>query len=153
MYINVHLQPNEPMERRLVVRHCDRCARTTPERMFKIIHSSPYASHGTATSHLVKYWCLITCPSLWKHHVCMHIYSRNGAVRVILSCTDHMFLVFEHTHSSDTATGNAATRSTFIFADTDTWFITTEQFTSRWPYISITTLSLYPPDIMSLVAL
>ena len=25
----------------------------------------------------------------------MHIYSRNGAVPVMLSCTDHMFLVFE----------------------------------------------------------
>ena len=25
----------------------------------------------------------------------MHIYSRNGAVPVILSCTGHMFLVFE----------------------------------------------------------
>ena len=44
----------------------------------------------------------------------MHIYSRNGEVPVILSCTDHMFLdlvfVFEHTHSSDTATRYAATR-------------------------------------------
>ncbi|KAK2188035.1 hypothetical protein NP493_146g02010 [Ridgeia piscesae] len=28
---------------------------TLPERMFKIIYSSPYASHETATSHKVKY--------------------------------------------------------------------------------------------------
>ena len=48
-------------------------------------------------------------------------------------------LVFEQTHSSDTR--YAATRSTFIFADTDTEFITTEQFTSNWPSISIKTWS------------
>ena len=91
MYINVHLQPNEPM-------NVDRGARTILERMFKIIYSSPYASHETATSHTVRYWYRITCPSLWKHNVYMQIYSRTGAVPVILSCTDHMFLVFEHAH-------------------------------------------------------
>ena len=37
VYINVHLQP---MERR---------AGSMPERMFKIIYSSPYASHDIAT--------------------------------------------------------------------------------------------------------
>ena len=60
----------------------------------------------------------------------MHIYSRNSTVPVILSRTDHTFLVFdfEHTHSSDTATGYAAIRSTFIFADT--LFIV-----SIWEYI------------------
>ena len=33
-----------------------RCAGSMPERMFKIIYSSPYASHETATSsHIIKY--------------------------------------------------------------------------------------------------
>ena len=50
-----------------------------------------------------------------------------------------MFLVFEHTHSSDT--GYTATRSTFIFVDTNTGFITTEQFASHWASISMTTVS------------
>ena len=41
-----------------------------PARMFKIIYSSPDASHDTATSsHIVKYWYRITCPSIWKHNV------------------------------------------------------------------------------------
>ena len=31
-----------------------RCAGSIPERMFKITYSSPYASHETATSHIVK---------------------------------------------------------------------------------------------------
>ena len=30
----------------------DRCAGSMPKRMFKIVYSSPYASHGTATSHV-----------------------------------------------------------------------------------------------------
>ena len=51
MYINDHLQP---MEHRLVAD--DRFAGSMPERMFKIIYSSPYASKETATSsHIVKY--------------------------------------------------------------------------------------------------
>ena len=34
----------------------DRCAGSMPERMFKIIYSSPYASPETATSsHIVSY--------------------------------------------------------------------------------------------------
>ena len=56
----------------------------------------------------------------------------NG-ILIINECEDIVFLplglVFEQTHSSDT--GYAATRSTFIFVDTDTEFITTEQFTSN----------------------
>ena len=61
MYINVHL---EPMERRLVARRqvCWLDAGNEPahlselEMMFKIIYSSPYASHETAmSSHIVKY--------------------------------------------------------------------------------------------------
>ena len=43
----------------------DRCAGSMPERMFKIIYSSPYASHDTATSsNIVKYWYRITCSSI-----------------------------------------------------------------------------------------
>ena len=53
----------------------DRCAGTMPERMFKIIYSSPYASHKTATSsHIVKYWYRITCPSIWKHNVYINVH-------------------------------------------------------------------------------
>ena len=56
-----------------------------------------------------------------------------NCILVINECEDIVFLplalVFEQTHSSDTR--YAATRSTFIFADTDTEFITTEQFTSN----------------------
>ena len=55
----------------------DRCAGSMLERMSKIIYSSPYASHETATSHVVKYWYRITCPWIWKHNVTlMYIYSR-----------------------------------------------------------------------------
>ena len=63
MYINEDLQPME-------YSHIDwwpddRCAGSMPERMFKIIYSSPYASHKTATSsHIVKYLYRITCLSI-----------------------------------------------------------------------------------------
>ena len=59
VYSNVHLQPNKPMERRLVARYYDMSARveviTIPERMFKIIYILPYDSLEIATSHIVKY--------------------------------------------------------------------------------------------------
>jgi len=38
----------------------------------KIIYSSPNVSRYTATSHIVQYWYRITCPSLWKHNVCIN---------------------------------------------------------------------------------
>ena len=74
----------------------------------------------------------------------MHIYSKNAAVPVIfvVHWSQVLGLYFvEHTHISDT--GYAATRSTFIFADTnsDTGFITTEQLISYSPSISRTTLT------------
>ena len=53
----------------------DRYAGSMPERMFKIIYSSPYALHETATSsHIVKYWYRITCPSTWKHNVYINVH-------------------------------------------------------------------------------
>ena len=114
-------------------------------------YSSLYASHETATSYTVKYWYRITCPSLWKHNVYMHIYSRSGAVPVMLSCTDHMFLGwlcdFEHTAQPQAQTQPQGTRlqgqPSFLQIPIvgDTWFITTGQFTSHWPSVSITTLS------------
>ena len=53
----------------------DRCAGSMPERMFKIIYSLPYTSHETATSsHTVKYWYRITCPSIWKHNVYINVH-------------------------------------------------------------------------------
>ena len=86
--------------------------------MFKIIYSSPYASHETATSHIVKNWYRYESimPTL------LYIYSRHVVVHwPHVLCLDFV----EHTHSSDTA--YAATWSTFICADTDTGFITIEQ--------------------------
>ena len=53
----------------------DRCAGSMLERMFKIIYSSPYASHETATSsHIVQYWYRITCPWIWKHNVYINVH-------------------------------------------------------------------------------
>ena len=53
----------------------DRCAGSMPETMFKINYSAPYAWHETATSsHIVKYWYRITCPSIWKHNVYIHVH-------------------------------------------------------------------------------
>ena len=53
----------------------DRCAGSMPERMFKINYTSPYASHKTTTSsHIVKYWYRITCPSIWKHNVYINVH-------------------------------------------------------------------------------
>ena len=74
----------------------------------------------------------------------MHIYSKNGAVPVIfvVHWSHVLGLDFvEYTHISNT--GYAATRSTLIFADTnsDTEFITTEQLISHSPSISRTTLT------------
>ena len=83
MYINVHLQS---MERPLSWWPDDSCAGAMPERMFKIIYSSPYASHETATSsHIVKCWYLITYPSILKHNVYInvHLQSWNVAGRSI----------------------------------------------------------------------
>jgi len=51
----------------------DKCAGLMLERMFKIIYSSPYVSHKTATSHIVKYWYRTTCPSIWKYNVYINV--------------------------------------------------------------------------------
>ena len=115
------------------------CARSRPipERMSKIIYSSPYASHETAISHIIKYWYCITYMTLYHYEsiisTLMHIYSRNGAVPVILLCIDHIFLVFEHTYSSDTRQHS--------FLQIPIPDLLRLKFTSHWPSISITTLS------------
>ena len=83
----------------------DRCAGSMSERMFKIIYSSPYALHETATSsHIVKYWYHITCPSKLKHNVYLNVHlqsmkhrgmfdwiqCQDGVVLAVLS-TDHTY--------------------------------------------------------------
>ena len=56
MYINAHLQLMERRRRSIVDWWPDdRDASSMPERMFKIIYTSPSASHETATSHIVKH--------------------------------------------------------------------------------------------------
>ena len=83
----------------------DRCAGSMPERMFTIIYSSPYASHETATSsHIVKYWYHITCPSIWKHDVYINVHlqsmTRRGTFDWI-QCPDGVVLVvlsIDHTY-------------------------------------------------------
>ena len=83
----------------------DRCAGSMPERMFKIIKSSPYASHETATfSHIVKYWYRITCPSIWKHNVYINVHLRSMKRRgtfVWIQCQDGVVLAVlsvDHTY-------------------------------------------------------
>ena len=66
------------------------------------IYSSPYASHETATSsHIVKYWYRITCPSIWKHTVYINVrlqsMKRRGTFDWI-QCQDGVVLaVLRHT--------------------------------------------------------
>ena len=77
-----------------------------PERMFKIICNSPYASHETATSsHIVKYWYRITCPSIWKHNVSINVHlqsmKRRGTFDWI-QCQDGVVLAvlsIDHTYA------------------------------------------------------
>ena len=90
----------------------DRCAGSMPKRMFKIIYSSPYALHETATSsNIVKYWYRITCPSIWKHNVYINVTSRdvrsNSVPRwrcfgfsVYWPHIRHAVLPIDHTHGS-----------------------------------------------------
>ena len=83
----------------------DRCAGSMPERMFKIIYSSPYALHETATSsHIVKYWYRITCSSIWKHNVYINVHllstKRRGTFNRI-QCQDGVVLAvlsIDHTY-------------------------------------------------------
>ena len=83
----------------------DRCAGSMRERMFKIIYSSPYASHESATSSRVfKYWYIITCPSIWKHnfYINVHLQSmkRRGTTFNWIQCQNGVVLAglsIEHT--------------------------------------------------------
>ena len=101
--------------------HDNRCAGSVPERMFKIIYSSPYASHETATpSHIVKYWYRIKYPSIWKHNVYINVHlqsmkrrgtfdriqCQDGVVLAVVSIEHirHAVLSINHTYGMPTHT-------------------------------------------------
>ena len=80
----------------------DRFADSMPERMLKIIYSSPYASHETATSsHIVKYWYRIKCPSIWKHngYINVHLQRWNVAGRSIKMALFCLFCLLNIRHA------------------------------------------------------
>ena len=89
----------------------DRCADSMPERVFKIIYSSPYASHETATSsRIVKYWYRVTCPSIWKHNVYINVHLQSMKRRGMfdrIQCQDGVVmavLFIDHTYGMPTYT-------------------------------------------------
>ena len=107
----------------------DRCAGSIPERMFKIIHNLPYASHETATSsRIVKYWYRIILPLIWKHNVnikvhlqsmkrrgtCDRIQCKDGVVLAVLSIEHTMSHVMTCPHIQCTA-GYACTVNSLPF--------------------------------------
>ena len=83
----------------------DRFAGSMPEKMLKIIYSSPYASHETATSsQIVKYWYRITYPSIWKHNVYINVHLQSMKLRGTfdrIQCQDGVVLAdlsIDHTY-------------------------------------------------------
>ena len=116
----------------------DRCAGSMPERMFKIIYSSPYASHETATSsHIDKYWYRITCPSIRKYNVYINVYlqsmKRRGTFDWI-QCQDDIVLAvlyIDHIRHAHTQTIAGYTPAQSI----DNWWWFKQAFSKTWKKI------------------
>ena len=96
------------------------CARTIPERMFKIIYTTASILHTRLLLHTklnidvirqVRHYESIMSTCTFT----IEVAQARLFCRALITC----YWTFENTHSSDTAAGYADTRSTFIFADTD----------------------------------